>query len=789
MPNDITAKRQKLTSSGFTASIWTISGVVLVACGKVEDFLGLDSGGGGGGRSVHVQSSPVQGARIYFDADDSGDVSTAEREAQDAQYPQGFISDATGRVSGIPANLYGKAFVAVLDGAIDADTGEELGAGEYESIPNARGEHTLASPITDFIAKQQGTPEEVIEGILDPTANSEADIAEFLADVSNPDNYDGSSGIDALARFLADPQNANPSPADVRGENTDLRPATAPTDPAATLIVDATLDPVTIGEHDRYIGTIEAVNHARGAVEYNFVDPDSSSIYTINTRGVISVIEGATPTSTTLQISVTNGADTEMVSVEITVETAPILEATGAVSATVAENVADVDLITGISASAASKWVIRAPDDLSSKFDVMPDGSDHKLVLKAGESLDFEAIPGGVFNVEVWAENSAGVRSAPLELTITITDANDAPVFLPATASNGLTDGTETIPENTRQGTIIAQVRAADADTSGANGAVSYAITSGNIGDAFSIDNNGAIRVANPLDYETTMSYALTITASDGGSMTDTMPLTITIMDVDDVTPAITHPSARTSTVRITDGTPSATDTGTGYRITITDADSTTFNFNINGGSGRFDFVDRSNGVWELVLLANQEVNEAVGDTITLTYSAVDGGGNSVDGGTITLNVVDTPVSFTTPDPMDLMADEGDAGWTLTLMAESVDETLPLADRDSPIASYEFIGDHTGFAIDDNGLISLTGTGLDYETATSHSLTVRATDSRTPAETGDIPSPLPCRMSTNTPRHLPKDRPPPRRFRNRARRRMVRFWRLLLPMRMVQMMR
>ena len=66
MPNDLTAKRnllnsrsesprQKLTSSGFTASIWTISGVVLVACGAVEDFLGLDDGGGGGGRSVHVQ--------------------------------------------------------------------------------------------------------------------------------------------------------------------------------------------------------------------------------------------------------------------------------------------------------------------------------------------------------------------------------------------------------------------------------------------------------------------------------------------------------------------------------------------------------------------------------------------------------------------------------------------------------------------------------------------------------------------------------------------------------------
>ena len=97
------------------------------------------------------KSSPVQGARIYFDADGDGTISAPERAAQDAFRPEGFVSDENGNVPDIPAHLYGTPFIAFLDGAFDADTDEPL-SGTLHSIPDENGDHTLASPITDFIA-------------------------------------------------------------------------------------------------------------------------------------------------------------------------------------------------------------------------------------------------------------------------------------------------------------------------------------------------------------------------------------------------------------------------------------------------------------------------------------------------------------------------------------------------------------------------------------------------------------------------------------------------------------
>ena len=585
MPNDLTAKRnllnsrddvrsesqrQKLTSSSFTASIWTISGVVLVACGNIEDFLGIDDGGGGGGRALHVHKSPVQGARIYFDVDGGG-VSREEMDAQDARYAEGFISDAEGRVFNVPNEFYGMPFEAHLDGAFDVDTGESL-SGILHSIPNADEQHLLASPITDFLATPGITPTEVmtaIEAILPTDANEPEDVTAFLTRILDPNNYlDGSDGVEALADYL-DAQQSTPSDADVRSEIMDSLPtdtsALAPADTLEILNMNNELPAVTLGANGGFVGKIDAVSHA-GAVQYSFVDESANSIYAINARGAISVIEGATPTATTLQIRVTNGADTEMVSVQVMVETAPTLDQLSASSpsGTVAENTPGEDLIMGITTSDATvtSWVIRAPGGLSDKFAVMPDGGNHKLVLASGQSLDFEAIPGGEFDVDVWGETTDGVRSNTLTFTITVTPANDAPVFLPAPEDNDqklVGDGGTIETLESARG-MVAQVRAHDAD----GDSVTYEITGGNVelrddaGDPtgemlFSIDGDGAITVNAPLDFDTApTSYTLMIGVSDsldadGNSELTftadaTATVTIDLTDANDIVPMVTPP-------------------------------------------------------------------------------------------------------------------------------------------------------------------------------------------------------------------------------------------------------
>ena len=772
MPNDLTAKRnllnsrddvrsesqrQKLASSGFTASIWTISGVVLVACGNIEDFLGIDDGGGGGGRALHVHKSPVQGARLYFDVDGDGSVSTDEMDAQDAQHPQGFISDAEGRVFGVPAEFYGMPFEAHLDGAIDADTGESLsGSPVLRSIPNANGDHLLASPITDFIAgKFSGAEIEMeqlmqeIADILPTSANEPENVAEFLTQILDSSNYlDGDSGVEALADYLDDGTTSKDDTA-VQGQVDTYLPETPPTTPADTLEIlnmNNELPAVTLGANGGVVGKIDAVSHA-GAVQYSFVDESANSIYAINARGAISVIEGATPTATTLQIRVTNGADTEMVSVEVRVATAPTLDQLSASSpsGTVAENTPGEDLIMGITTSGASvtSWVIRAPGDLSNKFAVMPEGGNHKLVLASGQSLDFEAIPGGEFDVDVWGETTDGVRSNTLTFTITVTDANDAPVFIPGTEDNGLTDGTETLLETATQDTEVARVGAHDAD----GDSVTYSIATGDPDNAFSIDNNGVIRVADAsaLDFETTETYTLTVTATDSNGATAPQDVTITI-DITDTNDEMPDVTADAGTIRTTTG--NADNTETGYSITVTDADATAASMaplTVTTPDPRFEFerAGANSDTWNLVLLANRALSAG---TITLRYTATDG--VNPTSGTITLMAVDTPVEFNSPAAAARTIDLNEDTATSTTTAHFTVQATSSDDAGAPvgIASYMFLDDsdtatttYRGFEIDSSsGEITLTGS-LDHEDThedgSTINLRVEATDMNTPPET------------------------------------------------------
>ena len=91
------------------------------------------------------------------------------------------------------------------------------------------------------------------------------------------------------------------------------------------------------------------------------------------------------------------------------------------------------------------------------------------------------------------------------------------------------------IDENSANNTVVGTVVANDQDI---GDTLSYAITAGNTGGAFSIDANGQIKVANSaaLDFETNPTFNLTIEATDDGipSLSDTTTVTISLNDVND---------------------------------------------------------------------------------------------------------------------------------------------------------------------------------------------------------------------------------------------------------------
>ena len=457
MPNDLTAKRnlfdaradaptsqrQKLASSGFTATIWTLSGVVLVACGNLEEFLGLDDDGGGG-NTLHVRSSAVQGARLYFDTDGVGGVTQTEKDAQDALYPEGFITDAAGQAHGIPAEFYGKPFIADLSGAINTETGESL-SGAYASIANARGLHLLASPITQYIESQTGTPEEVVAELLGLDPATLTDAQKQMRDtqlqaILNPANYlGGDEGVEALSYHIT--TLTNPTPSAVESQAEQLL-TTDPTDPNrdTLIIVDARDMTKTIGTDSTYIATIHAVSHGDSPVEYSMVDANGAPVaggdFSVDSRtGVVSVADGATLTASNTAISVyvrvSNGDSEQTVTIDVTVE--PVVTLSHATSAgSVAENEAGAIAVEGIETSdtvTATDFTISDALGVAAGYAGMFEmeaaaGATNTWNLKLTDTaeLDFETIPNGVINLRVHVEPSNHAPSNILEIAVTVTD-------------------------------------------------------------------------------------------------------------------------------------------------------------------------------------------------------------------------------------------------------------------------------------------------------------------------------------------------------------------------------
>ena len=90
-----------------------------------------------------------------------------------------------------------------------------------------------------------------------------------------------------------------------------------------------------------------------------------------------------------------------------------------------------------------------------------------------------------------------------------------------------------TVSEDAAVGATVGSVPATDAN---ASDTLEYSLT----GSAFAIDStSGAITVAAALDYETILAFCLTATVEDGNDGQDTAPVTITVTDVDEVTPPV----------------------------------------------------------------------------------------------------------------------------------------------------------------------------------------------------------------------------------------------------------
>ena len=177
--------------------------------------------------------------------------------------------------------------------------------------------------------------------------------------------------------------------------------------------------------------------------------------------------------------------------------------------------------------------------------------------------------PETTYIFRVRATNAEGQRGKPSRLVKVTTKA--APASAPTFAESSYT---RSIAENSAAG---ANVGAAITATNGNDVTLTYTLT-GTGADNFSVDDTGQISVATgaSLDYETSTSYSLTLTASDG-ELEGTATVNISITDVDE---------AGTVTV-----TPSSAAVDTELTAILTDPDGS-----VSGESWQWTRADTENG-------------------------------------------------------------------------------------------------------------------------------------------------------------------------------------------------
>jgi VCBS repeat-containing protein len=219
-------------------------------------------------------------------------------------------------------------------------------------------------------------------------------------------------------------------------------------------------------------------------------------------------------------------------------------------------------------------------------------------------------------------------------ITITVTAApveNQPPV---------VNDQPFTVAENAANGTVVGTIVATDAD---AGQLLTFLVTGGTGQAAFAVSSAGQITVADStlLNFETTPSFTLNVTATDNGTpaLSDTAVITITLTNVNEA------PVVDAATFSLTEGSANGTAVGT---VTATDPDANqTLTFSITTGNTNGAFtINASTGA---ITVANSAALD-FGTTpqFQLTVQATDNGTPVLSGSnTITINLTPAvPTAF-----------------------------------------------------------------------------------------------------------------------------------------------
>ena len=375
---------------------------------------------------------------------------------------------------------------------------------------------------------------------------------------------------------------------------------------------------------------------------------------------------------------------------ETTVEVAPIFQVNAGESIeSISENLANETLTPLVfinPGELAYTITISGPDAEFVEFD------EETLTINLISAIDYEIQTTLSFTVIIESENA---DVSEIEVLLDVTNI-DEPIELTSTLL------ADSFAENLNLQSAILESTAVDPE----GGNILFTL-SGEGSENFSVDENGNISLLAELDYETTTSYSLILTASDG--INDTVfEINFSVIDIDE--PVIL--------VASTSATSFAEDSLTGINIGIasaTDPEGSTITYSLSG-TGSENFSVDSAGNISLVNSLDYET----APSYTLTLNVSDGVNTTSSDLIITVDDVNEVPSLSSSLAASSFAENTATGTTIA--------TASASDPESQIITYSLSGTGSeNFAVDSSGNITLASS-LDYETTTSYSLTLTVSD-------------------------------------------------------------
>ncbi len=514
---------------------------------------------------------------------------------------------------------------------------------------------------------------------------------------------DGKGGSDTITVTI--------TVADVDETPANNAPVFSETSPATRSIAENTTSDVNIGS------AVSATDADNDTLAYGLTGTDASVFSIDNSNGQLQTsnsldYETKSSYSVTVTVSdVNGGSDSIVVTINVTdVNEAPVFS-DGTTTRTIAENVgANINIGTAVKATDPDTddsltYTLGGTDAASFAID------DKTGQLKTKAALDYETKTSYTVTVSV----SDGSLEDEITVTINVKDLDETPSNIPPVFTEG-DDATRTIAENTAADTNIGTpIAAIDADSK----TLAY-VLSGTDASLFSIDDEtGQLKTSGALNYETKDSYTVTVTVSDG-SQNDTITVTINVTNAND---APVFAATNDTVLTIAENTAAGTNIGTAFAATDEDNDALTFSlggedaasFDIGSGSGQLKTKDAldyesNKNAYSVTVTAS---DGTLSDTISVTITVTDVDENSAP--------VFTEGETTTREVLENTGSGLDIGEEVEATDADINDTLEytLGGTDA---------DLFGIGSTDGQL--RTKSALDYETKTSYSVAITASDGK-----------------------------------------------------------